>query len=73
MLQILNAKILAGEREREIRRRLREHAIRREAEAAMAESSARVATVESRASAGGSAVPGLPAPRRRPGPLIASG
>jgi hypothetical protein len=37
MLQILNAKILADDREREIQRQLRERAIRREAEVAFAE------------------------------------
>ena len=48
MLQVLNARILADEREREIRRQLRERAIRRDAEAAMAEASARLTAAESR-------------------------
>lgn len=49
MLHILNAKILAKERERDIRRQLREHAIRQEAEAATAEAAALLAASESRA------------------------
>jgi hypothetical protein len=48
MLHVLNAKILADERERDIRRQLRELGMRREAEAAMAEASARLAAARSR-------------------------
>jgi hypothetical protein len=48
MLHILNAKILASEREREIRRQLRERAIRQEAEAAIAHAEIRFTVAESR-------------------------
>lgn len=46
MLHILNAKILADERERDIRRQLRDHALWREAAEMPAEASARLATTE---------------------------
>ena len=48
MLQILHARILADERERNIRRQLRERSTQREAEAAIAEASALSAASESR-------------------------
>jgi hypothetical protein len=48
MLQVLNARILADEREREIRRHLRERAVQREAEVALADASAGLIAAESR-------------------------
>ena len=48
MLQFLNARILADERERTIQRQLREHAIRREAEVAMAATAAGATAPEAR-------------------------
>lgn len=48
MLQVLHTRILADERERTIRRQLRERSTRREAEAAIAEASARSTAREHR-------------------------
>jgi hypothetical protein len=60
MLHVLNAKILADERERNIRRQLREHAIRREAETVAADGPTRLAVAERRATTGDRLCPDCP-------------
>ncbi len=60
MLQFLNARILADERERTIQRQLREHAIRREAEVAMAGTTTRASAPETRSATADRLCPDCP-------------